>query len=63
MKRNGGSTERAIRIVVGLAISGAGVMYGNWWGAVGAVLVVTGLAGWCPPYAVMGVSTCKTKQD
>ena len=62
MKQNVGSTERAIRIALGLAIVGAGVMYGNWWGAVGAVLVVTGLIGWCPPYAVMGVSTCKTKQ-
>jgi len=63
MKQNVGSTERGIRIVLGLAIIGAGVMYANWWGAVGAVLVVTGLIGWCPPYAIMGVSTCKTKQD
>lgn len=63
MKQNVGGIERAIRIVLGLAIIGAGVMYANWWGAVGAVLVVTGLIGWCPPYAIMGVSTCKTKQD
>ncbi len=63
MKQNVGGIERVIRIVLGLAIIGAGVMYANWWGAVGAVLVVTGLIGWCPPYAIMGMSTCKTKQD
>lgn len=63
MKKNIGGMERGIRIVLGLAIIGAGVMYASWWGAIGAVLVVTGLIGWCPPYAMMGMNTCKVKQD
>jgi len=63
MKHNVGGMERVIRIVLGLAIIGAGVMYASWWGAIGAVLVVTGLIGWCPPYAMMGINTCKTKQE
>lgn len=63
MKHNVGGMERTIRMVLGLAIIGAGVMYASWWGAIGAVLVVTGLIGWCPPYAMMGMSTCKVKQD
>jgi len=63
MKQNVGGMERVIRIVLGLAIIGAGVMYASWWGAIGAVLVVTGLIGWCPPYAMMGMNTCKTKQE
>ncbi len=62
MKQNVGGIERVIRIVLGLAIIGAGVMYASWWGAIGAMLVVTGLIGWCPPYAMMGMNTCKTKQ-
>ena len=61
MKQNVGGIERIIRIVLGLAIIGWGVMAANWWGAVGAVLLVTGLIGWCPPYAMMGMNTCKTK--
>ena len=63
MKQNVGSVERIIRVVLGLAIIGAGVMYASWWGAIGAVLVVTGLIGWCPPYAIMGMNTCKVKQQ
>jgi len=62
MKQNVGSMERGIRIILGLAIIGAGVMYSNWWGAVGAVPLLTGLIGWCPPYAIMGINTCKAKQ-
>ena len=61
MKQNIGGVERAVRIVLGLAVIGAGVMYGTWWGAIGAVLVFTGLIGWCPPYAMFGINTCKTK--
>jgi len=62
MKQNVGGTERVIRIVLGLAIIGAGVMYASWWGAIGAVPLITGLIGWCPPYAMMGMNTCKIKQ-
>ncbi|HFE39594.1 MAG TPA: DUF2892 domain-containing protein [Gammaproteobacteria bacterium] len=62
MKQNVGGIDRKLRIVLGLAIIGAGVMYGSWWGAVGAVPLLTGLMGWCPPYAIMGMSTCKIKQ-
>ena len=51
MKHNVGGIDRVLRIVLGLAIIGAGVIYASWWGAIGAVLLVTGLIGWCPPYA------------
>lgn len=63
MKHNVGGIDKKLRIVLGLAIIGAGVMYSSWWGAVGAVPLLTGLMGWCPPYAIMGISTCKIKQD
>lgn len=60
MTRNVGSADRAIRIVVGLGIIAAGIAYGSWWGAVGAVPLLTGLIGWCPPYSLFGISTCRT---
>ena len=63
MKSNVGGIDRIVRIVVGLAIIGAGAFFQNWWGAVGAVPLLTGLMGWCPPYAIMGVSTCPTKAE
>ncbi len=58
MKANVGRTERLIRVVVGVVIVAVGVVYGSWWGAVGLVPIVTGLIGWCPPYALLGIDTC-----
>lgn len=61
MQKNIGGVDRTIRIVVGLAAIGAGVYFQNWWGAVGLVLIATALISWCPPYALLGISSCKTK--
>ena len=58
MKVNVGQTERIILVVVGVVIVGVGVAYGSWWGAIGLVPIATGLTGWCPPNALLGISTC-----
>jgi len=62
MNKNVGNIERIIRIVAGLAIIGWGVVANNWWGAIGAVPLITGLIGWCPPYAIFGINTCSVKK-
>lgn len=59
MKCNVGGIDRILRIVVGILIIGAGVYLNNWWGAVGAVPLFTGLIGWCPAYIPLGISSCK----
>lgn len=61
MKQNVGSTDRAIRAIAGLAIIGAGVYFQSWWGAIGGILLLTALIGWCPPYALLGINSCKAK--
>ncbi len=59
MKINIGSIERVIRILVGLGIlSLAFVGPATPWGYLGLVPLFTGLVGWCPPYALLGISTC-----
>lgn len=58
MKKNVGSVDRTVRIVAGLGIIAAGVMYESWWGAIGAVPLVTALMGWCPAYSLFGIRTC-----
>jgi hypothetical protein len=60
MKKNVGNTERAIRIIIGLALISL-VFIGpqTAWGWIGLVPVATGLLGWCPPYALFGINTCK----
>jgi len=61
MGKNVGNIDRIIRIIVGLALIGAGYFYQTWWGAVGAIPLLTAIIGWCPPYAVLGINTCKMK--
>jgi hypothetical protein len=55
-----GGIDRTIRIVVGLAlIAAAATGSVGLWGYVGVVPLLTGLMGWCPPYALLGFNTCK----
>ncbi len=64
MKQNIGNIERGLRIVIGAALVVAAAMGAiGWWGWLGLIPLVTGLVGWCPPYALLGISTCKTKQS
>ncbi|GJM02659.1 MAG: membrane protein [Rhodomicrobium sp.] len=60
MTRNIGNLERLIRVIAGLAI--LSLMFigpQSLWGLIGIVPLLTGLIGWCPPYAMLGISTCK----
>jgi len=62
MNRNIGGVERAIRIIAGIAIlSLAFVGPRSPWAWLGIIPPATGLIGWCPPYALFGISTCKTR--
>lgn len=61
MVKNIGSLDKGIRLVAGLVAVGAGVYFQTWWGAIGLVLIFTALISWCPPYAMLGIRTCKTK--
>jgi len=62
MKLNLGAADKVIRIVAGVAIMSLFfVLEGNarWWGLVGVVLFLTGIFGFCPAYAMFGLSTAK----
>ncbi len=60
MQPNIGNIERVIRIVAGLVVlSLAFVGPQSPWAYLGIVPVMTGIIGWCPPYAMLGISTCK----
>lgn len=64
MKKNIHPVERAIRVLGGLAIvSLAFVGPQTPWAWLGLIPVATGLVGWCPPYAMLGISTCKTPSE
>jgi hypothetical protein len=59
MKCNVGKTDRIIRLILGVGIIAVGVYYQSWWGAVGAIPLVTAALGWCPAYVPFGISSCK----
>ena len=56
---NEGTLDRAIRVVVGMAILSLAVIGPHTlWGAVGGVPVLTGIIGFCPLYRILGIRTC-----
>lgn len=61
MKINMGSIDRAIRIVVGIALLALLALADapqRWWGLFGIPLVfLTAVIGWCPAYSIFRVST------
>jgi O-antigen ligase len=62
MTKNIGNIERIVRIMGGLvliALAATGTV--GVWGWLGLVPLATGLVGWCPPYSLLGINTCKNK--
>lgn len=64
MTPNVGATDRVVRIIAGLILIGlAATNTIGWWGWLGVVPLATGIVGWCPPYAMFGISTCSRSQS
>ena len=68
---NVGPVDRAIRIVIGLVLIAFATRWNipytgwsfadtgwNWVGWIGLIPILTALVGFCPLYAMLGVSTC-----
>jgi hypothetical protein len=62
MKANVGGIDRALRIIVGLALI-AWVLFANGptWAWVGVLPLATGLFSFCGAYSLLGINTCKVK--
>lgn len=60
MTKNIGQIERVARIIIGAGISSL-FFWGpqSPWALLGLVPFLTGIVGWCPPYAICGISTNK----
>ena len=69
MKKNMGTADRAIRVIVALVVAYliyAGTLSGTWAivaGIAAAVFVLTSVVSFCPLYAPFGMSTCKTRPN
>jgi hypothetical protein len=65
-KTNEGTVDRALRIIVGIGLllwffMGQGEGFWHYAKLIGIVPLATGLTGWCPPYSLLGINTCKNK--
>lgn len=59
---NEGTLDRALRVVLGVALLSLTLVGPKTlWGLVGLVPLVTGLAGSCPLYTLLGIRTCPVK--
>ncbi len=63
MKKNVGSTDKWVRIVLGAAIIILGLVNKSWWGLVGIVPLATAFMGLCLIYLPFNISTCKSNSE
>jgi len=64
MKKNVGSVDKVLRIVVGLGLLSLLFLLDapmKYLGLIGLVPLATSLMGWCPLYTLIGVNTCKAR--
>ena len=62
LKKNIGSVDRVLRIVVGLGLIALAVFNeGMAWGWIGVVPLGTAVFSSCPAYSLLGLNTCGSK--
>lgn len=59
MKANIGSSDKVIRLVLGVIIIVLGFYFNSWWGVIGLVPIITVVINFCPIYGMLGISTNK----
>ena len=59
MSTNAVLLDRAIRIILGIALIALAVT-GHWapWGWIGVIPLLTGITGFCGLYQLIGIKTC-----
>lgn len=63
MRKNVGTFDRVLRVAAGLALTALAATHViGPWGWIGLVPLLTGLAGSCPLYSLIGASTCSSEK-
>jgi hypothetical protein len=57
MKKNVGTVDMIIRIVIALVIGVVGIVYQSWWGLIALIPLLTAIFKICPLYPVIGLDT------
>ena len=59
MKKNVGTLDRVLRIVIGVVVVALGIYHHAWWGVLGIIPLFTASVSSCPLYMPFGISTSK----
>ncbi|MEG3619403.1 DUF2892 domain-containing protein [Magnetovibrio sp. PR-2] len=62
---NVGSIDRILRILIGVVAVTFALLSSHplaIWGALGVIPLFTAVAGWCPLYMPLGISTCAKEE-
>lgn len=63
LKVNVGSVDKIARIGVGILLLVLAIMgIGTPWTWIGILPLITGVAGRCPAYSLLGINTCNVKK-
>ncbi len=63
MKKNMGSLDKKLRLILGIIILIIGYLNDSWWGLVGLVPIITSFISFCPIYLPFGLSTLGKKDS
>jgi hypothetical protein len=56
--KNIGSTDKILRIILGVALIAGALMGMGVWMWIGVIPLATGLLNTCPLYSLIGINTC-----
>lgn len=59
MKKNMGQTDRTVRALLGAVMLVFAIIFQEFIGLIGLVLLGTAAIGYCPMYTILGISTNK----
>jgi len=63
MKINVGTSDRTIRIILGIVVLALGLIFKSWWGLIGIIPLATGFLRWCPLYLPFKFSSAKSTTE
>mgnify|MGYP001585947966 FL=1 len=63
LKVNEGTSDRTLRVLVGVTLVALALTKGWMWAWIGVVPILTGATGICPLYSLLGINTCGAKKS
>lgn len=62
MKKNTGTIDKLVRLILGIIIAALGYYFQTWWGLIAIVPIATAFLSFCPFYLLLGINSLGTKK-